>query len=98
MRLSERSKLDLPHPLGPIMAVIFFAGTARLTLSIAFLSLYQSDTFSISNAGRSVAADGLRYEVAVRLAADAGEITGRSRIAELSISGHDQFVRGRESE
>src|ERR1043166_75708 len=79
IRLSERSKLDLPHPLGPMMAVIFFAGIATLTSSIAFFSPYQSDRFSISNAGRSVAADGLREEDAVWGGTGAAQNKGRSR-------------------
>ena len=51
MRLDARKSVDLPHPDGPIIAVIFPAGTTRLTSCRAWKSPYQRLKSTTSMAG-----------------------------------------------
>jgi len=48
--LMQRRRLDFPDALGPITAVIFFAGTLKLTASSACRCAYQSDSDRSSSA------------------------------------------------
>src|SRR5439155_22452763 len=46
MRLRQRTKVDLPHPEGPIMAVMLNGAIERFTSWSACLRPYQAFTFS----------------------------------------------------
>src|SRR5947199_2907139 len=49
MRFRARRNVDLPQPLGPMIAVTAFDATSIVTLSIARFSPYQMERFFTSN-------------------------------------------------
>ena len=51
IRLSNRSSVDLPHPLGPMNATTARSGIVRVTSKRACLPGYQKLTVCISNLG-----------------------------------------------
>src|SRR5205814_9764408 len=80
IRLSERRKLDLPQPLGPMMAVIFLDGIASVTSSIAFFSpAFEEDRFSILYGERKrIESVSAACQLAQSTASDIREGTGGS--------------------
>src|ERR1043165_5181196 len=56
-RFTDRSKVDLPHPDGPISAVTFPRDTGIEMSNSALLLPYQREKFFTSRTGSSVASD-----------------------------------------
>src|ERR1051326_5734846 len=75
MRLSERMKVDLPQPLGPMIAVTALEAISIVTPSVARFAPYQIERFLTRNvyAGALSSAGGLSTSSSTR------SITLRSR-------------------
>src|SRR5713226_4075669 len=57
-RLTERSRVDLPHPDGPIIAVIFPREIGKVTSNSACLAPYHRQNWSMARTGSSRAKAG----------------------------------------
>src|SRR5580658_2458851 len=93
MRLSARRKVDLPQPLGPMMAVTFFAGMVIETSMSAWRWPYQRLKFLMSNAvsptstGSEAVGAGPGAEDVIRMASEAGAAFAASGRVDMAFNG-----------